>query len=253
MSDDPLQVLGSRGQLEQVFLDLMVRAEQCLTDSAEKLITLQTTRLGRRALVEISYSGTRDGADPFSEAEERSGSTLGLGVCRSVISGHGGEMRAIQPHNGDPRFEVELPWAGREEMKPAREAGERPASQPLTALVMEPDEPVQRHLLALLTARGYRVVPVQNSDSGLDLAQRMRFDVAFCSVRSPGLNWVELSERMQSRVGGFALMSDGYDPELAADFEGDGRFVLTKPIDEHQLDRVLQRVVKPVPKRPVAG
>ena len=63
----------------------------------------------------------------------------------------------------------------------------------MTALMIEPDEAAQRQILALLSARGYRVVPVANADTGLELAQRMRFDAAFCSVHAPGLNWVELS------------------------------------------------------------
>jgi CheY-like chemotaxis protein len=112
----------------------------------------------------------------------------------------------------------------------------------MTALVIEPEEAVQRQLLALLAGCGYRVVPVTNSDTGLDLAQRMRFDAAFCSIHAPGLNWVELSERMQSRVGGFILLSDGYDAELSADFEGEGRFVLPKPVQEPELERVLRLV-----------
>jgi hypothetical protein len=68
----------------------------------------------------------------------------------------------------------------------------------------------------------------------------MRFDIVFCSVHAPGLNWVELSERMYSRVGCFILLSDGYDSELAADFEGEGRFVLAKPMQEAELERVLR-------------
>jgi CheY-like chemotaxis protein len=122
---------------------------------------------------------------------------------------------------------------------PVRETGRR-----MTALVIELEETPHRQLLAMLSARGYRVVPVDNSDTGLDLSQRLRFDVAFCSVHAPGLNWVELSERMQSRVGGFVLLNDGYDAELTADFEGEGRFVLAKPIQETDLDRIL-RLIEP--------
>jgi len=70
----------------------------------------------------------------------------------------------------------------------------------------------------------------------------MRFDAAFCSVHAPGLNWVELSERLQSRVGGFVLLSDHYDAELSADFDGDGRFVVAKPVQESDLERVLRSV-----------
>jgi hypothetical protein len=56
------------------------------------------------------------------------------------------------------------------------------------------------------------------------------------------LNWVELSERMQARVGGFVLLADSYDAELSADFEGDGRFVLSKPVQEPELERVLRLI-----------
>ena len=115
----------------------------------------------------------------------------------------------------------------------------------MTALVIEPDDAVQRQLLALLATHRFRVVPVTNSDTALDLANRMRFDAVFCSLHAPGLNWVELSELMRPRVGGFILLSDGYDAELSADFEGDGRFVLPKPLQEKELDRVLQMIEPP--------
>jgi hypothetical protein len=47
---------------------------------------------------------------------------------------------------------------------------------------------------------------------------------------------------MQARVGGFVLLADSYDAELSADFEGDGRFVLSKPVQEPELERVLRSI-----------
>ena len=61
ISDEPLSVLGSQGQLEEVLLALIVHAEQCLAEAADKLINIRTTRLARHALVEIGYSGPRGG------------------------------------------------------------------------------------------------------------------------------------------------------------------------------------------------
>jgi len=106
---------------------------------------------------------------------------------------------------------------------------------------------VQRQLLGMLAARGYRVVPVVNADTGLELAQRIRIDAAFCSLHAPGLNWVELSERMQSRVGAFIILTDGYDAELSTTFEGYNRHVLAKPVQESELERVLR---EPEPHAP---
>jgi hypothetical protein len=68
-------------------------------------------------------------------------------------------------------------------------------------------------------------------------------------VHASGLNWVELSERLQSRVGVFVLLSDRYDPELATDFEGDGRFVLAKPLQESELIRCLRGIERAPPAK----
>ncbi|MGA3098975.1 MAG: GAF domain-containing protein [Bryobacteraceae bacterium] len=235
VSREQLYVLGSEGQLEQVFLNLLVHAEQSLAEAPQKVITIRTSVLAKRLVVEIGFT-----APPESGKAEETASVLGL--ARSVMAGHGGEVRLILGNNQEPRFEVELPAAARDRTAAAAAGPLGDLSRVLTTLLIEPDEAAQRHLLGLLSARACRVVPVGNSDTGLELAQRMRFDAAFCSVHAPGLNWVELSERMQSRVDGFILLSDGYDAELSADFEDDGRFVLPKPVQEPELDRVLRSI-----------
>jgi CheY-like chemotaxis protein len=241
---EPFFVLGSQGQLEQVFLNLLVHAEQLLAEAPQKVITVRTSVLAKRLLVEIAFTGP-----PISQKPGETAAVLN--VTRSVIAGHGGEVRLIEKGNTDPRFEVELPITAKERSSgaAASAATSRPrdSAARMTALVIENDESMRQHLLALLSAHGFRVVPVENADTGLELAHRVRFDAAFCSVHAPGLNWVELSERMHSRVGAFVLVSDRYDAELTADFEGAGRFVLSKPVQESELDRIIHALEPPVP------
>jgi GAF domain-containing protein len=241
---EPMFVLGSQGQLEQVFLNLFVHAEQSLAEVPQKVITIRTSVLAKRLLVEIAFSAP-------AEARKTEETAAVLGVTRSVIAGHGGEVRLIDKSNTDPRFEVELPVTAKDRsgvvLSSPSSGHVLELSRRMTALVIEPEEAAQRQILALLATRGYRVVPVNNSDTGLDMAQRIRFDAAFCSVHAPGLNWVELSERMLSRVGAFVLLSDGYDPELCADFEDDEHFVLAKPVQEPELERVLRSLEPSVP------
>ena len=241
---ETMYVLGSHGQLEQAFLTLLVHAEQSLAQAEQKTITIRTSVLAKRLLVELAFSAPPDARTPQETAAV-------LGVTRSVITGHGGEVRLIEKNNAEPRFEVELPVNIKERAGTIAPASlpTRDSSRRMTALVIDGEDASQRQLLGLLSARGFRVVPVDNADTGLELAQRMRFDAAFCSVHAPGLNWVELSERMQSRVIGFILLSDGYNAELAADFEGEGRFVVAKPVQEADLERVLRAMDAPVPSR----
>jgi GAF domain-containing protein len=234
-SREPLYVLGSQGQLEQVFLNLFVHAEQSLAGAPQKAITIRTSVLAKRLVVEVAFTAAPGWRKPEETAAV-------VGVTRSVIAGHGGEVRLIESGHSDPHFEVELPSTSKDRVGTGSGSLNAPArdfSRRMTALVIEPDETAQRQLLALLAARGLRVVPVANADTGLELSQRLRFDAAFCSVHAPGLNWVELSERMQSSVGVFILLSDRYDAELCADFEGDGRFVLSKPVQDSELEQVL--------------
>jgi len=231
ISPEPLFILGARGPLERVFLNLLVHAEQSLAESAEKVITVRTVVLGRRVVVEISFTAPPD--PPLRAAETASL----MSVTRSVIAGHAGEARLAVRTGQDPCFEVEFPIA--QERVSVSAGPTRDISRRITAMVIEPDEAAQRQLLGLLAAQGCRVVPLANTDTALELSQRMRFDLAFCSLHAPGLNWVELSERMQPRIAAFALLSDRYDPELVADFEGPGRFVLSKPVQEPDLERVI--------------
>ena len=133
---------------------------------------------------------------------------------------------------------LETASGGLADSSDAAEAGARQ----LTILVVEPDTKIQRQLVRLLGGRGDRVIPVSSADEGADVAQRLRFDLVISTVRLPGLNWVEFFERVRYRVGGFVLMTDGFDQALGRAFKNGEGFVLTKPIDEGELLRICRTI-----------
>jgi CheY-like chemotaxis protein len=118
----------------------------------------------------------------------------------------------------------------------------KPSSRRWTALLLEQEEFVERRLVEWLSNRGYRVVPVRSSEEGLDLVQRVRFDVVFCSTHLTGLNWVEFFDRVRGRVGAFALLAEAFSQDLSTHFKGEGRYVLHKPVDQSQFDRTLEAI-----------
>ena len=81
-----------------------------------------------------------------------------------------------------------------------------------------------------MTAKKSTNITEKVSTSFIDTEDDHNFD----KPATPTYGW--------SRDGKFVLLSDGYDAELAADFEGDGRFVLSKPVQEAELDRVLRTI-----------
>jgi signal transduction histidine kinase len=240
----PTIVMGSVGQLEQVILNLLVDAEKSAAEAREKIITVSSSLLARRMLVEILYStrSTEFQRVDAADSEHLGGGALALGACRGIIQSHGGEFRAARVSPVQARFDLELPVVEPRSPGVASAAGLAGRSRHLTVLVVDPDAKVQRQLLQLLGDRGDRVVPVSNAEEGADLVQRMRFDIAVCAVRQPGLNWVEFFERVRYQVGGFVLLTDGFDTNLTRAFQGSEGFVLSKPIDDAEVLRICSAV-----------
>jgi CheY-like chemotaxis protein len=234
-------VKASPGQLEQVLMNLLVDAEKAAAEAREKVITVSSSLLGGRVLVEIAHP-SRAADSQMPENDHASPDALGLAVCRSVLESYGGEFRVAHLSPSQLRFEVELPM-----METAPVAlGSAPdvveAGRPLTILLVEPDTKLQRQLVKLLGSRGDRVVPVSSAEEGADDAQRLRFDLVICEMRLPGLNWLEFFERVRHRIGRFVLLTDAFDPALTRGFKNGEGFVLNKPIDEAELLRICRGV-----------
>jgi signal transduction histidine kinase/CheY-like chemotaxis protein len=236
----PLIIDGDRSQIEQVMLNLLVHAEQSLFEAHDRQISVTSRSAGKEALIAIDYTDrtpSTGSGDPFSG--ERGGDSFGLDVCRAIVQSHGGEIRLLRDLPSGSRFEVKLPL--RQALTPADEsvAPLQRALQPMTVLLVEPDLATQRKLLSLLSTRGHRAVPVNNAEEAIDLVHRLRFDAVFSSVRLPGVNWVELFERIRRKIGVFILLTEGYDSDLSRAFRGSEGYLLSKPIEEKEVERLL--------------
>jgi len=233
-------VLGAQGQIEQVFLNLLVHAEQCAAETPLKSMGVASTRIAQRAIVEISYA-----AAPGTESDELplENNALGLAVCQGILRSHGGELR-FRATGGVARFEVELPLV-REETTSSKSSPE-PRVRAMTVLLVDSDTGGQRRLLGMLGARGHRVVPVSPEEAG-DLAQRLRFDAVLWAMRPGGPRWSEMLERVRALTPGFVLIAEAYEAGLALSIEERGGFLLGRPIPEAELDRVLREIESRLP------
>jgi signal transduction histidine kinase len=235
-------VLGSPGQLEQVLLNLLVDAEKSAAEARDKIITVSSSLLAKRVLVEISYPlRSPDTRGDSTDGDHTGSGALGLGVCRGIIESHGGEFRVVRTSPAQARFDIELPVIEARQTSPgSSELSE--AIRQLTVLVVEPDSKVQRQLVQMLGNRGDRVVPVASAEEGLDIVDRLRFDMVICAVRLPSLNWVAFCERVRLRVGGFVLLTDAFNSDVGRAFRNSEGFVLSKPVDETDLHRICRAV-----------
>lgn len=239
MSREPAPVLGSRNQIEQVLLNLLVHAEHRAAQSPSKTLSLHSSVIARKVLVEIGYSTTAEeeasGADPFSAASLLDGSSLGLGVCQGIVRGNGGEIR-FRGRAGLAGFELELPLT-QDGVKSAGQEGRKPP-RALTVMLVDPDAATQKQLLALLAARGHRGVPVATREAVV-LAQRLRFDAVFWFLSPGAPTWTEFYEALRAQAPVFVLVGDGWDATLAQRLEENHSFLLARPVQEADLDRIL--------------
>ncbi|MEO7143056.1 MAG: GAF domain-containing protein [Bryobacteraceae bacterium] len=251
LAHEPIYVLGAQGQMEEVFLNLLVHAEQSVAEAPQKIISVSSGILANRVLVEIGYA-TRlwephgaappvsDPLSPDRPAEAQPGfHGRGLDVCRGIVQSYGGEIRFLRLTAARCQFQVELPLARDREPASKVRVDRKKSRRQMTVLVVEPDAGVQRQLVAALGEWGHRVVPIASAEEGVEMAQRLRFDIVFSSVRLPGLNWVEFFERIRPEAGALVLLTDGYDADLSRSFLDGGGLLLAKPVQDQELERVL--------------
>jgi signal transduction histidine kinase len=113
--------LGDPHQLMQVFLNLIVNAEQAIRETGDRG-TLRI-RVGRAdTSVWVNFHDDGPGIakenlpnifDPFYTTKRPGrGTGLGLSICKSVIKEHNGTVEAANAPNGGAVFTVTLPLAG---------------------------------------------------------------------------------------------------------------------------------------------
>lgn len=117
--DGPLPVRANAAQLTQVFMNLIVNAEEALDGSDNKRIVIRTEADGEWARISIADSGTgipeknlvEVFAPFFSTKATGQGTGLGLAICHGIVTAHGGHLRAGNNDMGGATFTMELPLA----------------------------------------------------------------------------------------------------------------------------------------------
>ncbi|HEY1962251.1 MAG TPA: response regulator, partial [Rhizomicrobium sp.] len=163
----------------------------------------------------------------------------------------------VQPAAGD-HADVEdgliLPVVGEIAPKPLP----RYAENGRKILLVE-DNPINAMLTReLLVRRGYAVSHVPSGESALELAARERFDVVLTDIHMPGMDGVEMAQRLREREGRLgrpctrivALTADTVETGRHACQDAGMDGFLTKPVDPAELDAMLNDLIYFAPRSP---
>jgi two-component system NtrC family sensor kinase len=112
------QVIGSGAQLQQVFLNIIINAEQAMLEAHGRgKLTIATEWVGDAVRISITDDGPGISPDNmkklfhpfFTTREVGKGTGLGLSICHGIVTEHGGKIYAQSELGKGATFVVELP------------------------------------------------------------------------------------------------------------------------------------------------
>lgn len=226
----PAPVNGSRSQLEQVVLNLVVNAGEAMPEGGSLSIETFSTRIDGDHAIGLRVSDTGRGIDP--EVRERifepffstreTGVGLGLSVVYGIVDNAGGEISVDSERGRGTTFEIRLPRATGL-VAVATEVDAAPRAVGAARILLVEDEPeVRRVARTALVRRGY---DVEEAADALEALTRFEadadFDLLVTDLVMPGMSGDELAARLHDRlpdlrvlfVSGYSEAGDGHDPD----------------------------------------
>ena len=199
------RVSADAPQLQQVFLNLILNAEQAITGAGRGgsiMFRTRVARAGRLVLADVIDDGP--GISPehqahvfepfFTTKQVGSGTGLGLSVSYGIAEEHGGRL-TVESHAGRTVFTLELPaGAPTAPAEAPPTANSFPAAGRL-ALVVEDEPGVVDLITTLLRETGWRVDVAPGGRRGLECVRATRYDLVVSDIRMPDGNGEEFYRR----------------------------------------------------------
>jgi PAS domain S-box-containing protein len=265
---DQCSVVADVAQFETAVINLALNARDAMPDGGKLIFRVFATdtipairgeapRRGRFVAISVIDTGT--GIDSqllerifepfFTTKQAGKGTGLGLSQAFGFSKQSGGELEArSQPGQGS-RFSIYLPKSDvaqiDEQASKVRNPEDRSARPPLRILVVEDNEDVGALATEQLRALGQKVHWAKEAGEALMRLEtgQLEFDVMFSDIVMPGMNGIELANRVSQthpQIG--IVLTTGYSDALA---ESTGaQFVLVrKPYAISALLKTLQDVM----------
>lgn|GEM_PF-2082189 len=249
------------GQLQQVFMNLIVNAEYAMKKARDGgVLTITTTREGERVRISIQDDGVGISEETlsrlfspfFTTKDPGEGTGLGLSLSRSIILEHRGELEVQSKLGEGATFIIKLPINKNEQSNGSEQANKLGMNKQETVggnILVVDDEPSVRALIkTTLSSRGYIVTEVKNADIALEKIKGQSFDVILVDFRMPGMSGKELYEQIASNhpemASGVVFISgDTSDAGTRGYFKNKQLRYITKPFNREELLQVVHDVM----------
>jgi PAS domain S-box-containing protein len=211
---DMPEIKADYHQIQQVILNMLINAEQALTEMRRQgKITITTSTVKDRIIINIVDNGPGIPKnnidrifDPFFTTKEAGkGTGLGLSVCLGIVTAHGGNMYVESEKGKGAAFTIELPISVVEETEielipVAIENTSRPRQTAGENVLIVDDEPGIRDILArIFTKIGYRTDCASDAKSALTKLDENGYDLYIIDLKLPRISGKKLYEIMMEK------------------------------------------------------
>jgi len=197
-SDDEVDALADRGQLEQILINLVVNARDAMPHGGQLVIETATAsvdkgfadlnpwaEIGEYGLLRITDSGSgmspdirRHVFEPFFTTKpEGAGTGLGLAVVFGIVKQHNGLINVDSTEGEGTVFSIYLPLVPAASITAPRKEGRTIVGGDETILVVEDNAQVLELARLILRGAGYTVLTASNGEEALDQFPRRAKDI----------------------------------------------------------------------------
>jgi PAS domain S-box-containing protein len=247
------------GQMQQVFLNLIINAEteMRLAHDGGKLSIITKQEDG---FIRISFKDNGPGIakenlervfDPFFTTREvGQGTGLGLSMCHGIVKEHGGTITVKSAPGKGATFIVELPVVTEPKQLELEESESEiiDVTEQARVLVVD-DEPMVGELLTeWLTSLGHKVEVVDNAKDAITMLKEKTYNVILLDIKMPGMSGIELYNYFRKEIPSLLqrivfITGDviGYDTQKFLSMTR--AYYVTKPFDyeyfKHEINKVM--------------
>lgn len=275
---EPLTVLADRGQIEQVFMNLVTNGRDAMPNGGRLLIETYSITLGQDFIdthgygtvgeyssFSVSDSGIGMDKDTqshifepfFTTKEQGEGTGLGLSMAYGIIKKHNGFITVYSEPGRGTIFKIYLPTVQASALAEITEVREvaPPCGGTETILVGEDDDALRRLSKNVLGHYGYQVIEAVDGQDAVDkfVEYGKSIDLVILDAIMPKKNGkVACDEMRKMRPDVQVVFVSGYTRDVFAEnsvFDGNSIFI-QKPVSP---DVLLARVREMLDKRVPAG
>ena len=208
LAPDLPSTIADGSQLQQVFLNIIINAEQIMIEAhGGGKLYVKTERLNDS--IRISFNDDGPGISKenlnkifnpfFTTKGVGKGTGLGLSVCHGIVTRHKGKIYAESEPGKGATFVVELSAAADAKQEGKLEInGIEPSNREgTTILVVDDEKAILAFLNHLLSEWGYEVKTVDNASDALDRIKNEGYSVILLDINMPNMSGIELYQHIK--------------------------------------------------------